>query len=457
MGSQVIPPLPPGFTLDQGGLLSAGNIDLNNRPRVQNPDGSVSTVRSISIGVDGKEVLIPTVSEDGRVMSNDEAIKQYQKTGRNLGVFDSPDHATAYAQKLHNDQASLIGAGRKIPPLPPGFRLDKTPAGASDAETGNLSDTQDDAFSNLMMSNDDQIEAQKGWAPVVAGMVAGPIAGEAGPTVARIASSPLTSGALMGALDFAKTGSIPSALKEAVYEVLLGKAGNAIAGPLSKIVPSSLMARMTHGLAAAAMTEIPAAAAAVAPEVAEAAPAAYRGIPALMNIGATGAEDAASAAEALRASQGASRMVDLAKSPVVAQAVKAPVEDVARVGWAARTEDYAKWKAGGGIITPAMTPPMVLPAAAAPVAEAAAPVAATVAGDAGDALLQNRLRASMLLKQNPAALAEEVAAKVVQLKQGIGKGLSAAQVGSSLEDLYGFSKSTAKNMVDMIFQTHGLR
>ncbi|HDU2653336.1 TPA: DNA transfer protein [Yersinia enterocolitica] len=97
------------------GILEKGNIDIHNRPVVKNDDGSISTVRSISTNIDGREVLVPTVSDDGRIMSDDEAVDNFMRTGKHLGMFSNPDSATAYAERLHNQQADEYLPKNNIP------------------------------------------------------------------------------------------------------------------------------------------------------------------------------------------------------------------------------------------------------------------------------------------------------------------------------------------------------
>jgi len=59
----------------------------------------------MSINIDGKEVLIPTVSAiQNRVLTDEEAIAEYRQTGQHLGVFNSPQAATQYANRLHKHQ-----------------------------------------------------------------------------------------------------------------------------------------------------------------------------------------------------------------------------------------------------------------------------------------------------------------------------------------------------------------
>jgi hypothetical protein len=94
---------------DQGQAVGvAGDIDLSTRPRVRNADGSISTVRSIGISEDGQEIVIPTVSDDGRILSNEDAIDAYHKTRKYLGKFASRKAADAFAQRLHESEAAKL-------------------------------------------------------------------------------------------------------------------------------------------------------------------------------------------------------------------------------------------------------------------------------------------------------------------------------------------------------------
>lgn len=98
-------------TLPYQGIIKPGNLNPFDRPVLHNSDGSYSTTRSMSIGTKDGEVLIPTVV-NGKQLSNQQAIDNYRKTGQHLGIFDTPEHADAFATALHNQQAKRIKDGK---------------------------------------------------------------------------------------------------------------------------------------------------------------------------------------------------------------------------------------------------------------------------------------------------------------------------------------------------------
>ena len=88
----------------------SGNIDLEKRPVVKNTDGTVSTVRSMSFNEDGKEILIPTITADGKPMTEQQAIDYYHTTGQNLGSFNTVDEANAAAERIHKSEERRVRA-----------------------------------------------------------------------------------------------------------------------------------------------------------------------------------------------------------------------------------------------------------------------------------------------------------------------------------------------------------
>ena len=87
---------------------TAARLAAMPEPAAQNPDGSIS----LRVNLDGREVLLPTVTPDGRYFTGtrkeieDLAVAEFQKTGRHLGKFATPEAADAFAQQLHQDYAA---------------------------------------------------------------------------------------------------------------------------------------------------------------------------------------------------------------------------------------------------------------------------------------------------------------------------------------------------------------
>lgn len=109
-------PQPDYGSSDTDGIVAPGNIDLSARKPVRNPDGSISTELSFSIGTDKGEVLLPRVV-NGKMLSQQQAIDWYKRTGENLGTFRGPADADRYAQSLHERQAVAYGGGNNSDPF----------------------------------------------------------------------------------------------------------------------------------------------------------------------------------------------------------------------------------------------------------------------------------------------------------------------------------------------------
>jgi hypothetical protein len=113
------------------GMIEAGNLNLSGRPIIRNSDGSVSSEYSFSFGDDkGREILVPTVV-NGKFLTPDgkkpkpgspeekqmfkRAQQRYEQTGEHLGIFDSPEHADAYAERVHSRKLSSSGSVYVLP------------------------------------------------------------------------------------------------------------------------------------------------------------------------------------------------------------------------------------------------------------------------------------------------------------------------------------------------------
>ncbi len=97
-------------------ITEARNIDVTQLPEVQNRipgEGGISTVRSMGITEDGKEVLIPTVIK-GRLPASAEeaerkALEYYRRTGKHLGKYATRGAADSAAMLTHEREALRMG------------------------------------------------------------------------------------------------------------------------------------------------------------------------------------------------------------------------------------------------------------------------------------------------------------------------------------------------------------
>lgn len=123
------------------GMVQKGNIDLAGRRKAltHNPDGSISSVKSIGITEGKKQIDIPTVIPNPkkpgtyRIGTTAEAIAHYKKTGQHLGIFKTQAEADTYAEKLHENLARDVF---RKPPRPARPHEEFRPASAKEKKPG---------------------------------------------------------------------------------------------------------------------------------------------------------------------------------------------------------------------------------------------------------------------------------------------------------------------------------
>lgn len=88
-----------------------GNIDVENRPKVYDKHGNWETVKTITVEMDGKTVLLPTII-NGKNVTNKEATEHFKKTHEHLGIFKTREEANKYDKQLH-ERMGWLGASNK--------------------------------------------------------------------------------------------------------------------------------------------------------------------------------------------------------------------------------------------------------------------------------------------------------------------------------------------------------
>jgi hypothetical protein len=78
-----------------------------NNKAVKNQDGSISTIRSITVTFDGIPTLIPTVW-DGRILSDDEAIERAIASGIDWPTFKTIEEANTEAARVSKMMAQEL-------------------------------------------------------------------------------------------------------------------------------------------------------------------------------------------------------------------------------------------------------------------------------------------------------------------------------------------------------------
>lgn len=177
------------------GAIVAPNLDPMRRPDVlrapdpNDPGERHSSLLSGSFGTDRGEVLVPGVTEDGRILPESALEDSFARTGKHLGIYSSPAMADQAAEAMHRYGAEQMESPSYRPTMwtredTPGVRfpnraaqLKGNPVQYPTDQSDPFSGTDDDIFAS---TNQNQLDGAGGRAlssnPIATPDVRAPVA-----------------------------------------------------------------------------------------------------------------------------------------------------------------------------------------------------------------------------------------------------------------------------------------
>lgn len=304
----------------------------------------------------------------------------------------------------------------------------------------------------------------------------------AGGPVARVLASPYTWGAVAGGKELLHSGDVSRAGAAASFGYIANQGAAKVLGLVGKQISKALAARLEHQVTRAAMAEAPAVAKAATEAVAPVAKATEAEIEALLvrATDATAPSQVRLAARSALQKAGWTPDAGMMATPIVEEA--APVAASVAETAAPAVRKFAPIPEKGNVkmatvyMRPAGAPPTRSEAArtlqssgSRSLAEKQAELAKSAGMDVGEAFgtaapkapaaqaeqaaesaLETRLRASVMMKKDPMALANEIAGRVQEMSKA-----KPEQIVNTIEEMYGLPRANVKQMVEMVLREHG--
>lgn len=85
---------------DVDDMIEGGNLDVFSRPLMRESDGTVSRGAMKPFQVEGVEFLLPLTDASGKLLSDDEALAQFERTGNHYGGFRTAEEAMEFSRQL---------------------------------------------------------------------------------------------------------------------------------------------------------------------------------------------------------------------------------------------------------------------------------------------------------------------------------------------------------------------